>query len=71
MTIPKRVRLQFQTLLNAAENHSLCITETTHRKTGAKVYVLCAHTNENLYPLATLGNMPELNSPQHAGRKLI
>ena len=69
--IPKRVRLQFQMLLNAAENHSLCITETTHRKTGTKAYVLCAHTNENLYPLAQLGAMPELHSPQHAGSKLI
>jgi len=69
--IPKRVRLQFQTILEASRTHSLCVTETTNRKTGAKVYILCAHTNENLYPLAQLGAMSELHTPQHSGSKLI
>lgn len=71
MSIPKNIRLQFQTILQAAEQHHLCLTETTNRKTGKTVHLLCAHTNENLYPLAQLGALKENYHPQLSQRKLI
>jgi hypothetical protein len=70
--IPKRVRLQFHTLINAAEHHSLCVVETSNRKTGKPAWILCAQNDTNNYiPLAQLGPLHELHQPQHRNAKLI
>lgn len=70
--IPKRIQLQFQTLLHAAKANSLCLVETSDRKTGKPAYVLCAQDSANNFaPLAQLGMLSELNHPGHACTKLI
>ena len=76
--ITKRARLQFNILLNAAQNQALCITECQNRKTGKTEYVLCAHHNSQnshaFTPLAKLfrGNpMNEITPPGISADKLI
>lgn len=70
--IPKRVNLQFQTLLMAAEKHSLCVVESSNRKTGKPSFLLCVQDNKNNYvPLAVFGALTEHHHPGHNCTKLI
>ena len=76
--ITKRASVQFAMLLDAAEEHSLCITECFNIASGKKEYVLCAHHMENgtedYIPLAKLfkGNpLNEITPPGMAKYKLI
>jgi len=76
--ITKRARLQFGTILHAAHNQTLCVTECQNRKTGKNEYVLCAHHMQNgtmhYSPLAKLFRgdpMNEVTPPGTAADKLI
>lgn len=72
MTIPKLIKAQFVTILNAAGEHSLCVVQTTYRTTGKKAYVLCAQDSKhNFIPLAQLGKLSELHHPSNRDMKLI
>lgn len=54
--ISKKARLLFGNVCAAAHKHELCLAECTDRRTGKKVNVICAATEDGvrLRPLARL-----------------
>ena len=76
--ITKRARLQFDTLLAAAEAHSLCVAKCYNIKTGKPEYVVCAHRVENgtedYFPIAKMfasNPLGEITPPGASKYKLI
>ena len=78
MALTKRAKLTFNTILEAASEHRLCLVECSDRKTGKKVSVLCESWTENgivqLNPLGKLFSRSPFNEvtpPGVSAPKLI
>lgn len=78
MAISRKAKLTFNTIIEAADEHRLCLVECEDRKTGKKVHVLCESWTEDgavqLNPLGKLfsGNpFNEVTPPDVAAPKLI
>lgn len=78
MAISKKAKMTFDTIIDAASEHRLCLVQSADRKTGKTVYVLCETFQEDgvvhMNPLGKLfsGNpFNEVTPPGVAAPKLI
>lgn len=78
MALSKKAKLTFNTIIEAASEHRLCLVECDDRKTGKKVSVLCESWTENgivqLNPLGKLFSgspFNEVTPPGVSAPKLI
>ena len=55
--ISKKARLLFDNVCAAAHEHELCLAECTDRRTGKKVNVICAATEDDVVRLRPLARL--------------